>query len=165
MFNIMEKVLLGLGSNIGNRILYIRKAIKAISLIKGINIIAISSFYETEPWGLKEQRNFINCIIVCLSKPGPEELYKKLKKIEKELGRTRKILWGPRKIDVDILFYGKHIIKKNKLKIPHPMIQERNFVLVPLNEMIPGFIHPVFGKKISTMVSLNSDKSAVKRCK
>ncbi|HEY3250388.1 MAG TPA: 2-amino-4-hydroxy-6-hydroxymethyldihydropteridine diphosphokinase [Ignavibacteria bacterium] len=158
----MEKAVLGLGSNIGNRILFIRKAIKEISLIKGINIIGKSSLYETEPWGLKEQRNFVNCVIVCLCKLAPGELYEKIKKIEKKLGRDRKIHWGPRKIDVDILFYGKHIIK-NKLKIPHPMIKERNFVLVPLNEIIPDFVHPVFKKRVSTLLLKSPDKSLVKK--
>jgi 2-amino-4-hydroxy-6-hydroxymethyldihydropteridine diphosphokinase len=161
----MEKAVLGLGSNIGNRIFYIKIAIKAISLIKGVNVIGISSLYETEPWGLKGQRNFINCIIVCLSKPTPEELHIKIKKIEKLLGRKKKIHWGPREIDVDILFYGKHIIKKNKLKIPHPMVKERNFVLIPLNEILPGFIHPVFKKKISVLLELSSDRSTVRKYK
>jgi 2-amino-4-hydroxy-6-hydroxymethyldihydropteridine diphosphokinase len=96
----MEKAVLGLGSNIGNRALYIVKTIKAISLIKGVNVIGISSLYETEPWGLKEQRNFINCIIVCLSKLDPVELHKKIKKIEKELGRKGSL--GPQKL---MIFY------------------------------------------------------------
>lgn len=161
----MEKVILGLGSNIGKRVLHIKKAIKEISLIKGVNVIGISSFYETEPWGLKEQRNFINCVIVCLIKPGPVEFHKKIKKIEKSLGRKKTVRWGPREIDVDILFFGNHIIKKNKLEIPHPMIKQRNFVLIPLNEMLPGFIHPVFKKKISVLPELSSDRSTVRKYK
>src|SRR4030095_8263442 len=161
----MERAILALGSNLGNRIFYITNAIKEISLVKGINILGISSFYETEPWGLKEQRNFINCVIVCLCKFAPQKIYKEIKKIEKKLGRSKKIHWGPREIDVDILFYGNKIIKKNDLKIPHPLIQERNFVLFPLNEIVADFIHPVLRKKVSVLLSLSADNSVVKKIK
>ena len=154
---------MGLGSNVGNRKRYIIKAIKEISLINGVNIIALSSLYETAPWGLKNQRIFLNCVIVCNCDLTPTELHKQLQAVEKKLGRKKSVKWGPREIDIDILFYGRHIIKKGSLVIPHPMIAERNFVLVPLNEVIPGFIHPVYKKRISTLLKSSKDKNPVKK--
>jgi len=154
----MEKVILGLGSNVGNRAEFIRKAIKQISLIKGINVISVSSLYETEPWGLKNQRKFLNCVIICISKPEPGSLIKKLKAVEQRLGRKKRINWGPREIDIDILFYGNKVIKINSFTIPHPMIEKRNFVLIPLNELIPDYVHPVKKIKLRQLLKAGTDK-------
>ena len=155
----MEKVILGLGSNIGNRSGFIKKAIKQISLIKGINVMAVSSLYETGPWGLINQRKFLNCIIICLSKLEPLILFNKLKGVEQRLGRKKRIKWGPREIDIDILFYGNKVIKINSFTVPHPMIEKRNFVLIPLNELIPDFIHPVKKIKVREILKACTDKS------
>jgi 2-amino-4-hydroxy-6-hydroxymethyldihydropteridine diphosphokinase len=157
----MEKVVLGLGSNVGNRQLFIRKAIKEISLLKGLNVITWSSVYQTEPWGLKNQRNFLNCTVICLCKLSPMELFKNLKKIEKKLGKKNRGKWAPREIDIDILFFGNHIIKNKSVKIPHPMIAKRNFVLIPLMELVPDLIHPVLKKKISVLLKTSRDKCNV----
>ncbi len=157
----MEKVFLGLGSNIGNRAGYIKKAVKGISLIKGINVIAKSSLYETEPWGLKNQRKFLNCVIVCLSKLDSDDLFRNLRKLERRLGRKRSVKWGPREIDIDILFFGVRIIKTIDYTIPHPMIAERNFVLVPLIELSPLFIHPVLKINLENLLKKSNDPCKV----
>ena len=159
----MEKVVLGLGSNAGNRHLFIRKAIKEISLLKGIVIITRSAVYKTEPWGYKNQRDFLNCALICLCKQNPFELFKNLKKIEKKLGRKKRAKWAPREIDIDILFYGNHIISNKFVSVPHPMISKRNFVLFPLNELIPEFTHPVLKKKISALFIKSRDNSKVNK--
>jgi 2-amino-4-hydroxy-6-hydroxymethyldihydropteridine diphosphokinase len=153
----MEKVVLGLGSNIGNRVKFLKKAVKEISLLKGMVVLAKSPLYLTEPWGFTEQKNFLNCILVCLCKQKPIELLNNLKKIEKSLGRKKRVKWAPREIDIDILFFGNHIIKTKSVKIPHPMITKRNFVLAPLNDLIPGFKHPVIKKKISVLFKKSVD--------
>lgn len=159
----MEKVVLGLGSNIGSRKLNINRAIKEISGLNGFKITAVSSLYETGPWGLKSQRKFLNCVMLGLCDLKPGDLLEKLLGIERRLGRKRRIKWGPREIDIDILFYGRHIIKRGKPVIPHPMIGERNFVLIPLNEIAPNMIHPVYRKRISTLLGESKDKSSVRK--
>ena len=157
----MEKVVLGLGSNLGNRNLFIRKAIKEISLLKGIVILSRSSVYQAEPWGFKDQGNFLNCTLVCLCKQRYLELLKNLKKIEMKLGRKKRGKWAPREIDIDILFFGNHIIKNKTIEIPHPLIVKRNFVLIPLNEIIPELIHPVLNTKISELLRKSRDDCKV----
>jgi dihydroneopterin aldolase/2-amino-4-hydroxy-6-hydroxymethyldihydropteridine diphosphokinase len=159
----MERVVLGLGSNIGSRRANLQKALKEISLIKGVNILAVSSVYETEPWGLKKQRKFFNCAAVCMCKLSPDELMASLHETERGLGRRRRVKWAPRTIDIDILFFGSRIIKKKNIEIPHPRVPERNFVLVPLNELIPRLIHPVLKKKISVILQRSRDNCKTTR--
>lgn len=157
----MEKVVLGLGSNVGNRSSFIRSAIKEISLLKGIIVLAGSNVYETEPWGLKNQRDFLNSAVVCLCKLDPAVLFRCIKKIETKLGRKKTSKWSPREIDIDILFFGSHIIRNKSIVVPHPMIAQRKFVLCPLNELIPDFIHPVVKKKMSVLLGETKDAGRV----
>lgn len=159
----MEKVFLGLGSNVGARKRFIGTAIKEISLIKGFKITAISSLYETGPWGLKSQRNFLNCVLMGSSSLKPPELLNNLLKIEKQLGRKKRVKWGPREIDIDILFFGKKINKRGNPAIPHPFVHRRNFVLIPLNEISPGLVHPLFKKRISTLLKESKDTGSVRK--
>lgn len=147
----MTVVYLSLGSNIGNRRKNIEKTLKEIENI-GIKKIKISSFYETEPIGPK-QRNFYNIAGKFKTDCGPFELLKKLKQIEKKLGRKKTYRWGPRIIDVDILFYGRQIIDTEELIIPHKEIANRAFVLVPMNEIASNFIHPKLHKKIKMITA------------
>lgn len=155
----MEKVILGLGSNTGNRSVNIKKAVKEISLTKGVNVIKVSLLYETEPWGLKNQRKFLNCVIICLCKLKPVELLKNLYAIEKKLGRKRRIKWGPREIDIDILFFGSMLINRGNIIIPHPLIELRNFVLIPLAGLMPDFVHPELKIKMINLLKNSPDKS------
>jgi 2-amino-4-hydroxy-6-hydroxymethyldihydropteridine diphosphokinase len=145
----MTTIYLSLGSNIGNRKKNLEKALIELSK-NNIKEIKISSFYETEPVGPK-QRNFYNIAGKFKTNLNPQELLKAVKQIEEKLGRTKTYHWGPRVIDIDILFYGKQIIKSKNLVIPHKEIINRAFVLVPMNEIASNFVHPKNHKMIKTM--------------
>ncbi|MFN3550771.1 MAG: 2-amino-4-hydroxy-6-hydroxymethyldihydropteridine diphosphokinase [Endomicrobiia bacterium] len=143
----MPVVYISVGSNLGNRYKNIKKALTKIKNVA--KIIKISSIYLTSPTENFNQPNFYNCVIKINTKLKPSELLTKLKEIEKMLGRnfyTKR--YQPRIIDLDILFYGKKIIKKKNLVIPHKKLHKRKFVLWPLNEIASNFVHPVFKKKI-----------------
>ncbi|MBN1633609.1 MAG: 2-amino-4-hydroxy-6-hydroxymethyldihydropteridine diphosphokinase [Ignavibacteria bacterium] len=154
----MHRVFLGLGSNIGNRLNYISNAVSEIKNNGKNSLIKLSSLYETEPWGKKQQNLFINIVIEISTSLSPDELLLLIKDTEKKLGRAVRSKWSEREIDVDILFYDDLVIKKKGLEIPHPEIQNRNFVLIPLNEIAPDFIHPILKKKISVLFLLSPDK-------
>ncbi|MCX7914268.1 MAG: 2-amino-4-hydroxy-6-hydroxymethyldihydropteridine diphosphokinase [Thermodesulfovibrionales bacterium] len=138
---------IGIGSNIGNRHENCSKAIKILEE-KGLRVKKISSLYETEPWGVKEQPKFINLVIEVETDYSPYELMNILKETENALGRVKTTKWGPRVIDLDILFYESEIINTEELVIPHPYLQEREFVLDPLEEISPHKMHPVLKKTV-----------------
>ncbi|HLE24778.1 MAG TPA: 2-amino-4-hydroxy-6-hydroxymethyldihydropteridine diphosphokinase [Thermodesulfobacteriota bacterium] len=147
----MPIAFIGIGSNLGNRIENCARAIEEIST--SVNIITVSSFYETEPVDKEGQPDFINCmtkIETCLS---PLKLLSFLKSLEAELGKKNLEKWGPRIIDLDIIFYEDLIIETNDLTIPHPRAHLRRFVLQPLFEIAPSFVHPVLRKSISELLS------------
>ena len=156
----MVKAYIGIGSNLGNKEENIRKAIELIK--EKCKILKVSSLYETEPVGYKEQDWFLNCAIEIETKLKPQELIKFLLLIEKKLGRIRTVKNGPRTIDLDILFYGSEIINEKNLIIPHPRLHERLFVLEPLKEVCPNFIHPVFNKSVNEIHSLVNKLEVVK---
>ncbi len=135
----MKVCYLGLGSNLGNRLSYLEKAIEMIKKLPLTQVKKISSIYETEPVGFKPQDYFLNCVVEISTDLSPHELLKKLQEIERLLGRNREkeIRWGPRTIDIDILFYGDLKIDTQDLKIPHPQVFKREFVLKPLREIAP----------------------------
>jgi 2-amino-4-hydroxy-6-hydroxymethyldihydropteridine diphosphokinase len=147
----MHKVFVGIGTNLGDRHKNIEDAFKNLQFYS-LRIIKKSPVYETEPYGLKEQPNFLNCIVEIEVEESPEELLKNFLKIEKEMGRERKIPWGPRIIDLDILFYDDLVIDEENLKIPHPDIKNRFFVLKPLLDIAPDFIHPVLKRTIKELL-------------
>jgi len=133
---------IGIGSNLGNRQ---KNCLRAIELLQKKDIIVTkrSSLYETEPWGVKDQPRFINMAVEIDTSLEPKELLKILKNIEKELGREKSSKWGPRIIDLDILLFDDIILNKDNLKIPHPLMHERDFVLRPLCEIAPDIYHPL----------------------
>lgn len=145
-----KKIFLAFGSNIGYRRKNIEKAIAELKK-RGIHEIRLSSYYETSPLGPK-QKQFINAAGIFKTNLTADELLKTLKDIEKILGRKKTLKWGPRNIDIDILFYSDIIIKNKNLIIPHKEIQNRLFVLYPLNEIASAFIHPVEKKQIKTLL-------------
>ena len=145
---------LSLGSNIGNRKKNIEKALVQLEK-NSIKKIKLSSFYETEPVG-PVQRNFYNIAGKFKTELTPFDLLKKIKEIESLLGRKKTYRWGPRVIDIDILFYGKKIIKTENLIIPHKEICKRLFVLIPLNEIAPNFVHVTAHKKIKTLLLMHN---------
>ncbi|MCC3144115.1 2-amino-4-hydroxy-6-hydroxymethyldihydropteridine diphosphokinase [Halanaerobium sp. Z-7514] len=132
----MPEVYLGLGSNIEPRLEYLKKAAEKLRDEKNINLEKTSSVYLTKPYGNLEQEDFLNAVILIKTPLNPEELLKKVLEIERKLGRVRAIEWGPRKIDIDILFYDKLYYQSQKLQIPHPEIKNRAFVMIPLLELI-----------------------------
>ena len=133
----MATCYLGIGSNLGDRTKFIRLAIKKINALKETKVIKVSKIIETKPvGGLRNQGTFLNAALKIKTNLSPSLLLKKLKKIEKELGRKKSVRWGPRTIDLDILFYGDKIINRKDLNIPHPKVFERDFVIKPLLEII-----------------------------
>lgn len=154
--NIMNISILHLGSNEGNRLKNLQDAIKLIESNIG-EICKQSAIYETEAWGVKEQEDFLNMVVKIKSQQSPHALLKQINEIEEELGRTRFKKWGSRIIDIDILFYENECIKDEKLTIPHPYLEKRNFVLVPLNEIAADLVHPILNKKISVLLKESKD--------
>lgn len=147
----MNKVFLSIGSNEGNRLKNILLSIMKISQLEDTYIENISSVYESEPYGVKEQNSFLNLVILIQTKLSPRELLKNLKMIENDIGRIDRGHWQPREIDIDILFYDKLIMKEENLQIPHADLHNRVFVLEPFCEIEPEFIHPVLGKSIKEL--------------
>ena len=131
----MSKSYLGLGTNIGDRIRYINEALKILNSNPNINITKKSKLYETKAWGYKEQADFLNMCIEIETSLNPYELLNACQGVEKDLNRERKIRWGPRTIDVDILFFNDIILQEENLEIPHPRIKERAVVLIPLIDL------------------------------
>lgn len=147
----MPTAYIGIGSNLGSREDNCTAAIKRL-IDNGIKVLKLSSRIETEPWGVKDQPNFINMAIEIQTDLPPEDLLKLLKKIEIELGRTPGLRWGPRIIDLDILLYDDLVLKTPDLKIPHPGTSNRYFVLKPLSEIAPETIHPILKKTIRALL-------------
>lgn len=153
----LQTVYLLLGSNLGNREEILIKAIKLIDEKVGV-IISQSNKYETKAWGKVDQPNFLNIAIGITTNMMPLEILEQTQAIEERLGRVRFEKWGARLIDIDIIFYEQEIIHiPHYLHIPHPLVQERTFALVPLAEIAPDFIHPVLQKSISTLLQEMKD--------
>jgi 2-amino-4-hydroxy-6-hydroxymethyldihydropteridine diphosphokinase len=158
----MVESLIALGSNAGVREDNLRRALELIG--RRTTILEVSSIYETEPMYYLPQDWFLNCVAAVETALGPMDLLDLLQATERELGRRPGVRYGPRVIDLDILFYGDEIIAEKELEIPHPRISERPFVLVPLNEIRPGLVHPVLGKRVSDLLKdLQSDERVFKR--
>jgi len=139
---------LGLGSNLGNKQNYITNAIKYISELENVEIKKTSSIITTKPYGKIDQPDFLNCVVELNTNILPKELLKKCLNIENQLGRSRKGKWGPRTIDIDMLFYEDKIMNTKLLVLPHPELHKREFVLISLNELCPDLVHPILKKKI-----------------
>ena len=159
----IHEALIAIGSNLGTPKKNCIEAIDIISSSPGIKIISKSSFYQTAPVGNTEQDWFINSVIKISTQLNPDILLAVLLEIESKMGRIRKEKWGPRIIDLDLLFYDNLIIKQKDLTLPHPEIQKRNFVLQPLNEIEGNFIHPSLNKSINTLLKESKDNSVVKK--
>ena len=160
-----KKVYLGIGSNLGARLNNIKKAAFLLKKDDKIKFLRHSSFYETEPVGYKNQPDFLNGIFEIMTSLSPQALLKKLKNIEKRMGRIRNIKWGPRVIDLDILLYGNMVIEKTNLTVPHPEMHKRRFILAPLAEIAPDVIHPLKKKTVLELYKNLSDKHKVKKLK
>jgi 2-amino-4-hydroxy-6-hydroxymethyldihydropteridine diphosphokinase len=153
----MSKVYLLLGGNLGDRELLMAEAEKELNKQIG-EVVLKSSLYETNAWGKEQQPNFLNKILVIDTNLNAFETLKLTQAIELKLGRTRIEHWGARTMDIDILFYDNEIINTDNLKIPHPLITMRKFVLLPLLEIIPNFIHPVLKQTINELYLICDDQ-------
>ena len=146
-----NNIYIALGSNLDDRQANLETAIE--SLGTGIRVLKQSSIYETPPWGYEEQPAFLNMVIKAETRLAPEELLKFIKTLETDLGRKATFRNGPRLIDMDILFYDQSVVDLPGLVIPHPHLQERGFVLVPLAEIAPDLIHPMLRINMRELLS------------
>ena len=153
-------IYLSLGSNLGDREAQLQKALEKLHP-KGILLVKESSIYETEPVDVSGQPDFLNLVCQVETVLEPESLLEACQKIESEMGRRRRETKGARNIDIDILFYGRRIVEKPFLKIPHPAWQRRNFVLVPLAEIAPDFRDPVSDHTVQAIQQQSCDDSQV----
>lgn len=146
----MSKAYVGLGSNIGDRIGYIQQAVKMLGEFDGVEIIKTSSFYETEPYGFKEQNWFVNAVLELEVQITPVELLRICQNVEQQLGRERTSnKYGPRVIDLDILIYDDKVMDDELLKIPHPGTYDRAYCIVPMLEIARDLEHPILKKTMS----------------
>ncbi|MGB1248620.1 MAG: 2-amino-4-hydroxy-6-hydroxymethyldihydropteridine diphosphokinase [Chitinophagales bacterium] len=158
----MKTVILSLGTNVGNRQLFLENAL--LSIVKNIGkVVKKSSLYESAAWGEVATTDFLNQVLVVQTEKMPSDVLSIVLQIEKDAGRERNEKWGDRTLDIDILFYEKWIIESEKLIVPHPFLQERRFILAPLYEILPDFEHPVLRKNVKDLFDICADKLAVKR--
>jgi 2-amino-4-hydroxy-6-hydroxymethyldihydropteridine pyrophosphokinase len=157
----MGQVFIGLGSNLGDRAYYLHQALVEIANSPQIIMKKYSSVYETEPVGKKEQPQFLNMVAELESTLLPRDLLQRLKEIENALGRTHTEHWGPREIDLDILYYGSEVFNDEKLRLPHPEIVNRRFVLVPMKEIAGEFLDPMQHLSMKELLRRCSDTSIV----
>ena len=149
---------IGIGSNVGVQINKIDSAVELIDENPNCEVLSVSSIYESAPYGEIEQEEFFNLVIKVDTSFGPKELFHFLKHVEKEVGRKQSIKWGPREIDLDILFFNELIYLDKEIQIPHKDLLNRDFVLVPLVEIEPDLIHPELQKKISEISNFQTEK-------
>jgi len=152
---------IGIGSNLGDPLSNCLDAIATVVSLEQITLTKQSSLYKTEPLGFRDQDWFVNGVIEVKTAHSPRTLLENLKVIEYEMGRRSGERWGPRVIDLDILFYNQVIIDEEGLLVPHPELHKRGFVLVPLNEIAPYVIHPVFGVSVQGLLRRLEDRSEV----
>ena len=157
----MPTIYLALGTNLGDRMQNLRHAIR--QLAPNITVTRLSAVYETAPWGVTDQPDFLNLVLEGQTALSPIELLDLLKAVEQNMGRTQAIRYGPRIIDLDILLYDDVLIQTQRLEIPHLRLAERRFVLVPLDELAPNLLHPRLGKTIHELLADLDDDSALHR--
>ena len=159
--NSQMQYFLSLGSNLGDRK---KNLAKALLLLEdaGVECVKVSSVYETQPKDFSAQPWFLNQVLIVASKLKPRSFLTLIKRIEKEMGRKPQVSPGPRLIDIDILMAEEMIIRSKELQIPHPRLDERNFVLIPFREVAPNTVHPVLNKTIQELAGGSHDSSAVR---
>lgn len=156
-----EQAYVGLGSNLGNPSAQLEAACRALDATPGVRVAKVSSHYRTAPWGRVDQPDFVNAVALLEASLAPEALLAELMRIEAAAGRRRELRWGPRTLDLDLLLYGERRIDTPALQLPHPRLQERAFVLVPLAEIAPALEIPGVGRVDDVLARL--DRSSVER--
>ncbi|PMP68285.1 MAG: 2-amino-4-hydroxy-6-hydroxymethyldihydropteridine diphosphokinase [Thermodesulfobacterium geofontis] len=159
----LNKIVLSLGSNLGNREKNLKKALQALKKLP-LRIIKVSKIYESKPWGFKSPHLFLNLVLLGETSLSPWAFIFEIKKIEAKMGRKlkKKKFYEDRLIDIDIIFYENLVIKSKSLTIPHPHMHERDFVIIPSLEIIPFWIHPIFKKSVAELykdLNLSENKS------
>jgi 2-amino-4-hydroxy-6-hydroxymethyldihydropteridine diphosphokinase len=150
----MEKVFIGLGSNLDDPLSQLKKAVEQLKKVKTLNLINISSFYSSSPMGPQDQPDYINAVVEIMTNLNAEQLLDELQQIENKRGRIRLQHWGARTLDLDILLYGSEVINTERLTVPHSGISERNFVLYPLSDLVDAdFKIPSLGKISELLVA------------
>lgn len=159
----MSRIFIGLGSNLGDRAAYLQRALRELEHLPQISVNKISSVYETEPVGVKGQPKFLNMVAELETHLRPDDLIRELKEIERLVGRTNSEHWGPREIDLDLLYYGGEMLNETSLHVPHPEISNRRFVLVPLKEIAAEFQDPLRHLSVEELLQQCSDTSSVRK--
>lgn len=154
---------LGMGTNLGDRLKQLRQAIAMLQQAKGIQVNQVSSVYQTSPVGYLNQPHFFNLVCRIQTVLTPMELLQQTQLIEQKLQRKRTLRWGPRTIDLDILLYGTAIVKRSNLTIPHPRMQERAFVLVPLYELVGDIVIPGTNQLMSQWMNQIPEDQKIKK--
>jgi 2-amino-4-hydroxy-6-hydroxymethyldihydropteridine diphosphokinase len=154
-------IYLGLGSNVGHRIEFLAAAVRGIADLDRTVVEAVSGVYETEPVGNIPQSEFLNCACAVRTDLSVEEFHTQMKRLEQEIGRTDSERWGPREIDIDLLFFDSLVLNTDAIRIPHAELINRRFVLQPLSEIAPMMMHPVAHRSIEELLNETSDRHAV----
>jgi 2-amino-4-hydroxy-6-hydroxymethyldihydropteridine diphosphokinase len=156
-----NEVLLSMGSNIGDKVYNLQKALEFLQE-SGNTLLNLSSYYLTAPWGLKDQEWFINIAVHMAIIKDIHSFHFDCKLIEEKMGKSL-IHWGPRKMDIDIIYWSGGVLQSDQLNLPHPRATERMFVLLPIAEIAPDWMDPVFQKKVSELLALCHDEGIVRR--
>jgi 2-amino-4-hydroxy-6-hydroxymethyldihydropteridine diphosphokinase len=156
-------VYLGIGSNLGERHEFLNRAVKALGGLRDSKVIWTSSVYETEPVGVLKQPKFLNAAVEIETSLPPPDLLEEVKRIETAAGRRSTEHWGPREIDIDILIYDGLVFEDERVKVPHPELEKRRFVLIPLREIAPDLVHPISGMTVEELASACNDGSRISK--
>ncbi len=154
-------VFLGLGSNLGARQKFLNQAAVSLTKVRETKLVWTSSVYETEPYGKTDQPKFLNAAAEIETSLDPNSLFEEVKSIEKQMGRSATERWGPREIDIDLLVYDGLAFANDQVKVPHPELEKRRFVLVPLCEIAPDLVHPINGMTVTELVASCTDTTRV----
>lgn len=157
----MSGIFLGLGSNLGDRLDNLRRGLTELSATKSVQVVNCSSVYEAEPVGFRQQPWFLNMAVEIDTRLDPFQLLACIQRVETQVGRKKNFRWGPRVIDIDLLYYGDLVIHHPRLEIPHRQLQQRRFVLLPLQEIAAQFLHPESQQTVAELAAVCPDNSQV----